>query len=327
MLQVIWFFFIYAFIGWCAEVTYAAVVTGKFVNRGFLNGPWCPIYGIGVLVVVALLDPLKDNLALMFVGSVLVTSLIEGVGGFVLEKLFRQRWWDYSDRPLNIGGYVCLQFSLMWGVGCLLVVDRIHPLISSFTLWMPLPLSVLLLILLTCTLVTDLTATVVGIAKFNRNLDMLTDLSRRIREASDSLGENLATGTLVVMGGGELLQDFVGEKVEESKEKLESKLEGAKDRLENKLDEAKDRFENTLDAAKEHFEGKFDSVSDVLEEKLEATNRLIAELRERSSRLMESTSKAQRRMLGAFPAMKSIQNREALENVRNAMRRISRKRQ
>lgn len=73
--ELVWIFIIYAFIGWCTEVSYAALDTGKFVNRGFLNGPYCPIYGCGVVIVVAILTPLKENLLILFAGSFLLTSV------------------------------------------------------------------------------------------------------------------------------------------------------------------------------------------------------------------------------------------------------------
>ena len=90
MYQFLWIFFAYAFLGWCTEVCYAALVTGRFVNRGFLNGPVCPIYGFGVVIVLLFLEPLKHNLLLLFLGSVLLTSALEWLTGLcapVLELL------------------------------------------------------------------------------------------------------------------------------------------------------------------------------------------------------------------------------------------------
>lgn len=108
--ELVWIFIIYAFIGWCTEVSYAALDRGIFVNRGFLNGPYCPIYGCGVVIVVAVLTPLKDNLLILFIGSFLLTSILEYITGYLLEKVFHNQWWDYSDKPFNIHGYVCLKF-------------------------------------------------------------------------------------------------------------------------------------------------------------------------------------------------------------------------
>ena len=129
--QILWYFYIYGFLGWCSEVAFAAVAHGKFVNRGFVNGPICSIYGFGVMSVLLVLGPLKSSLWLLFGGSVLFTSAIEYLTGWVLEKVFHDKWWDYSKRPLNIKGYVCLEFSVLWGLACVFVVDVFQPLVAK----------------------------------------------------------------------------------------------------------------------------------------------------------------------------------------------------
>ena len=115
--QIFAYFLIYSCLGWCLEVIYAAVTTGKLINRGFLNGPVCPIYGFGMVIVLFALTPLSHNLLLLYLGGVILPSALELVGGWALYKLYHTRWWDYSDYPFNIGGYICLEFSLLWGVG------------------------------------------------------------------------------------------------------------------------------------------------------------------------------------------------------------------
>ena len=185
MYQLLWIFFLYAFLGWCTEVSYAALRTGKFVNRGFLNGPVCPIYGCGVVVVLAGLEPLKGNFVLLFLGSVVLTSALEWATGFVLEKLFRQRWWDYSDKPFNLGGYICLEFSVMWGFACLFVVDILHPTVKLLIALMPRTVGWVLLAISAVSMAVYLAATVSTIVKVNRNLARIDQLAARIREASN----------------------------------------------------------------------------------------------------------------------------------------------
>ena len=116
------YFFVYGFLGWCTEVAYATTKQRKFVNRGFLNGPICPIYGVGVTVVVYFLTPYKDNLILLYALSTVLVTVLEGLTGYLMDKIFHHKWWDYTNQPLNIGGYVCLIFSLVWGVACVLIV-------------------------------------------------------------------------------------------------------------------------------------------------------------------------------------------------------------
>ena len=128
--QLLWYFFIYAFLGWCLEVVFCTVNSGRWVNRGFLNGPVCPIYGTGMCIVLLVLEPLAGNTLLLFLGSMVLTSALELVTGFVLKKAFHTSWWDYSDQPFNIGGYICLKFSLAWGLAGMAAVRLLHPPIA-----------------------------------------------------------------------------------------------------------------------------------------------------------------------------------------------------
>lgn len=120
--ELLWYFAIYSFLGWCMEVVFCTVRTGKLVNRGFLNGPVCPIYGFGMVIVLAVLGRFSDNVALLFFGGMALTSALELAGGWALKRFFHTTWWDYSDKPMNLGGYICLQFSLAWGLCVVLVV-------------------------------------------------------------------------------------------------------------------------------------------------------------------------------------------------------------
>ena len=130
--EMICLFIIYSFIGWCVEVLYAAMTTGKLINRGFLSGPYCPIYGVGMLLIIVLLYPLRYDLIFLFLAAVFLTSVLEYLTGILLEAFFNQRWWDYSNMPFNIQGFVCLKFSILWGLGCVFVIRIIHPHIRMF---------------------------------------------------------------------------------------------------------------------------------------------------------------------------------------------------
>ena len=103
------YFFVYGFLGWCTEVIFAAFKQHRFVNRGFLNGPICPIYGVGVTLVIACLEAFQSNLLLLYISSVILVTVLEGVTGWAMDKLFHNKWWDYSKLPFNIGGR-CMRF-------------------------------------------------------------------------------------------------------------------------------------------------------------------------------------------------------------------------
>lgn len=189
--EILWIFVIYAFIGWCAEVAFAALTRGVFVNRGFLNGPYCPIYGCGVLLVIVAMDPLKHNLILLFIGSLLLTSVLEYITGFILEKVFHNQWWDYSDEPFNIKGYVCLRFSVMWGLACIFIIRIIHPAIYGFIQWIPKKIGIVLLAVIAVCFVIDLIVTVSTIISFNKRLRLMDEIAAKLKIISNAIGENV----------------------------------------------------------------------------------------------------------------------------------------
>lgn len=186
-----WIFMIYAVIGWCVEVSYAALSRGVFENRGFLNGPYCPIYGFGVLIVVTLLSPLQDNILLLFIDSVLLTSILEFLTGFVLEKVFHKRWWDYSDVPFNLMGYICPKFSIFWGLGCMFVIKIIHPHIYWLIRNFPLQLGNLLLLISVAWVIVDCAATIDLAWDEKKNLKVLEESAKGMRKISDGFAEKV----------------------------------------------------------------------------------------------------------------------------------------
>ena len=293
--HLLWFFFVYAFLGWCAEVGYAATKTGKFVNRGFLNGPWCPVYGFGVVIVLGCLEPLSGNLPLLFLGSVALTSALEWLTGFALEKLFHQRWWDYSDEPFNLTGYICLRFSLMWGFACLFVVKLLHPTVVLAVDLLPRPLGWVLLAGLCAALGVDLAATVSAIARLNRRLVLLDELAGRIREASDDLGEDLADRVLdAAERGADWREDW----------------EDLAQRMAQRRAQRRAALAEGLDDLRED-----------LQDRAEASRKQLQEWRASAQELLDKSSRGQRRLLRAFPSLRSVDHRAALERLRRRLER------
>ena len=124
-----YYFVIYSFMGWCIESIYATINKREFVNRGFLHGPFCPVYGFGTLSIIILLKPISTNYILLFLGSVFTTSLLEYITGYILETSFNSTWWDYSDNLYNLQGRICLSFSLIWGLVSIFILKVVHPYI------------------------------------------------------------------------------------------------------------------------------------------------------------------------------------------------------
>ena len=126
------YFIIYSFIGWLMEVVLKSKDEHKFVNRGFLIGPICPIYGFGVLLIILLVGNSKSDLLAVFLKSILVCSVLEYFTSYFMEKLFHARWWDYSKNKYNINGRICLETMLPFGILSTIVIYVVHPLVIKF---------------------------------------------------------------------------------------------------------------------------------------------------------------------------------------------------
>ena len=129
--QIVLIFMIYSFLGWMCEVIYCSIGRRTFINRGFLYGPICPIYGCGSIIVVLVLQPLKNNLVLLFFVTMILTSVLEYFVSWVLEKAFATKWWDYSHYKFNLHGRICLLNSTLFGIMGVIAVKFVNPLVFS----------------------------------------------------------------------------------------------------------------------------------------------------------------------------------------------------
>ena len=221
--QAVWIFIIYAFLGWCSEVAFAAVNKGKFVNRGFLNGPVCPIYGVGMLIVVLCLWNLRDRPLLLFLGSALLTTALEFVTGFVLERFFHDKWWDYSDMPFNIKGYVCLKFTILWGLAASFIIGAIHRFIYMLIEKTPFVLGAILLAVFSAAFIADFIVTLTALVKLPKKLKAMAEAERALRAVSDKIGENISDTTIAAKEKGEALAEENKLRLEELKAEYEKK--------------------------------------------------------------------------------------------------------
>ena len=193
------YFFVYGFLGWCTEVIFAAFKQHRFVNLGFLNGPICPIYGVGVTLVIACLEAFQSNLLLLYISSVILVTVLEGVTGWAMDKLFHNKWWDYSKLPFNIGGYVCLLFSLIWGVACVFIVYFVHPLIHQVLSLIPHTAGIALIAILGIALLSDIIVTTSAIVKFNQYLERLKHITDELHAISNQIGSELYQNVMHVL--------------------------------------------------------------------------------------------------------------------------------
>ena len=202
----IYYFALYSFVGWVMEVAYMSLRSKKFVNRGFLNGPFCPVYGFGAISLIIFSDLVMDGILPVFLFGFLFLSAIEYVTSLMLEKMFGARWWSYYDQSFNIGGRVAFLPSLFWGISSVIFVTIIHPEMRSLVSSWPastvgaIIASVVMLYFIVDMIVSSLTAWKLGrdmggLSEYSDITDIIKDLSlseRRIAYAFPDLISELA---------------------------------------------------------------------------------------------------------------------------------------
>ncbi len=272
-------FFIYAFIGWIIEVIYYGINEGKFINRGFLSGPLCPVYGIGFYAVILLLLPFQDNIAMLFFGSMFITTFVEFWAGFILYKIFNLRWWDYSNYKLNVKGFICLQFSIYWGTACTLALKILHPavvfILNNLHIW----IKVGILSVFGGLLIVDIITTVITIIGFKRKLVILSDVSKEIRNVSDKLGGHIYDGVeTVVTKTAPTVENINTYKELYNTHREEEKALAKKHRNEERelLDQLFAKEKGDLKISKESINKKFDQLSHGLKRREHALVRKLA---------------------------------------------------
>jgi len=204
-IAVINLFFIYAVIGWLWETFYCSFRAKKFVYRGFLIGPYCPVYGFGVLSVLYLVEPYQNNLFVLFIFSTVLVTVLEFLTSYFLEKLFHTTWWDYHHLPFNIQGRVALPISLFWGAGCVLITEVIHPRIMSLESVLEAKLGWYLPIAIVLVMGADTIYTVINMISFQKALKKWSqaleegkaeflakkaEFSEELKEKSSNLAKN-----------------------------------------------------------------------------------------------------------------------------------------
>lgn len=187
-----YYFIIYSFMGWCIETVYATINKKEFVNRGFLHGPFCPIYGYGTLSIIVLLKSIESNYVFLFLGSVLLTSTIEYVTGLILENLFNSTWWDYSDKPYNLHGRICLSFSIIWGFISIFILKIVHPYVVYTVNLIPTRPSIIILCAIFMYLFIDFTVTVITVLKLRTLLTQINNVHLELTDKLSGFKFNIA---------------------------------------------------------------------------------------------------------------------------------------
>lgn len=316
--EMIMYFFIYSFLGWVVEVAFHALKCGKFINRGMLAGAVCPIYGFGAVIIIYLLDPIKNKLFLLFVASAILCTFLEYIAGLALDKLFHKRWWDYSDVPYNIGGYVCLQFSVYWGICAIILIRDIQELIGNFVNLFSTEVILFVNVMFIVVMLVDTFATVSSINKMNRKLELLEELQKEIHNVSDFIGKNVSEKTLEIADKGQPVIENLEMKKNEMKNKA---IEAKKEREENTA-KFKGYISNNISAREFYIDNrateKMNELSSSIYGNKLFTNKdkyTIEELNKKKIYIHDNPVRGERRLLKAFPNIKENRRKKAFNEM------------
>ena len=279
--QIFSYFIIYSFIGWCVEVVFHAVRYGRVVNRGFLNGPVCPVYGFGVILVFGVLNIIATSFSptggvasipipILYVLGLLLTSFVEFMGGFLLDKFFHARWWDYRNEKFNIGGYVCLKFSLIWGAGIVLIVRILHPMLIEQNLSrFPEQIGRWILVVMYAAYVTDVIVSALTMMKLNQQLAELEELRQSMRVVSNTLSYVLGEGTFVTEDLIRRGEDraYAHATAADSMNTLETRdeFDVKYDALQASMNEKREALQASVDETREAIQAGMDETREVIE--------------------------------------------------------------
>ena len=294
-ISVILYFIIYSFLGWCCETVYCSILQKKFVNRGFLYGPLCPIYGCGALLVLYLLRDVRASILPLFLSGMVVTTILEYLTSVLLEKLFHMKWWDYSAMPFNINGRVCLLNSCEFGALSVFVVMVLHPAVTRLVGRIPGPVQLLLAGLLSAVILTDTIYTVHGILILKGKLD---DIYLQIDEIRLKTEE-----------GAQRLRLAIAEKQDEVRETWYSRTDELKDALSARAE----ILMRDLELYRQER-----ASSGELQKTIEEARQKIAQLRE-NIRQLERSRRISRHIFTAFPNLHRFENERFYSQIRQKL--------
>ncbi len=180
--QLIFFFIVYSIAGWILESIYKSILEKKPINSGFMFGPYCPIYGFGAIIMIALLQNIKSDITLLFIVSFVVLTLWEYAVGVILEKVYHTKYWDYSNNRININGRVCLLNSVYWGILGVIFTRVIHPQVAKLTLLIPSNTLFYIDLIIGLIMIVDATISGINFNLITKKIEELKTLSEKIKE-------------------------------------------------------------------------------------------------------------------------------------------------
>ena len=229
--QWVLYFFIYCFIGWIWETAYVSLKSGHFENRGFMNGPFLPIYGSGAIIMLFVSLPVKNSVILVFIFGSIAATLLELFTGMAMESLFHVRYWDYSYRKIQYKGHICLVSSIAWGFFSCLLVYFIHKPIEGLVLSIDEGIGQLIAIIVTICATADFATSFKTALELNNMLITAEDIKKQIEKLERR---------------AEIVEVFIADSAEKASEDLREHISDIIEKISGSKEEAKAELNRIL---------------------------------------------------------------------------------
>lgn len=264
IMQWLFFFYLYCFIGWCVESSYVCVKERKWVNRGFMKGPFLPLYGCGAIMMLLVSKPFEEQWWAVYIAGCVGATVLELITGIVMESLFKVRYWDYTNEPLNFHGYICLGTSLAWGVLTLFMNYIIHQPIEYIVFLLSDKYLTLITILLTFYIVGDFTLS------FKAALDLKDILVRMDKIKGNLVHVQKRLEVIITMAGIEwsTRRDAISESINLRKDAISESITLTKDAISESIVLRKDAIAEGIELKKDALTESLNQYRDVIADKL-----------------------------------------------------------
>lgn len=290
VIQWLFFFYFYCFFGWCFESTYVSIKSRKLTNRGFMRGPFLPIYGSGAIMMLVVSMPFHDNIVLTYIAGCIGATALEYVTGVTMEALFKVRYWDYSKNKFNFQGHICLGSTLAWGVLTIVMTEFVHVPVERFVLSIPSQVLTIITLVLTVCIVADFALS------FKAAID-LRNVLVKMEQAKEEL--------VHIQKRLDVIIALANEDRENRKEEFTENVAELKGSIENKLESLRHAVQTR---PSEYLES-------VKEELLELKTKYAVNV-EKQNNLSTLKDFFQRDMIRSNPSMTSVKFKEALEELK-----------
>ena len=295
VIQWLFLFYFYCFCGWCIETSYVSIKSRKLVNRGFMRGPFLPLYGSGAMMMLVVSAPFQDHIVLVYIAGCIGATILEYITGVTMEALFKVRYWDYSEKPFNFQGHICLGTSLSWGGLTILMTQFVHRPVEKILLSTPLNVLMPVTVILTIFLAVDFALSC------KAALD-IRDILVKMEKAKEELERISKRLDVILAFANEEWESRKGER--HTKRRLESLRSGLEERFESIRAVIMSKPGEYKESEKEEFLS--------LREKYHINIELTKQLKSFKDFYKRS-------MLRGNPTMVSAKFKEALEELKEAV--------